>query len=119
MSIKSFLRKIVKYDTLVYWPPTTVDDSGIMQVSTTPQQIDCRWDDKQVDYLDKKGATQVSSAVIMTEVPLSFGGIVWHGKLTNVTSVANATANLGAREIRGTKNIGDLKNKVRVYTTYL
>lgn len=119
MSIKSFIKKVLKYDKAVFWLPIDFDDSGVA-TTDAPDECQCRWVDKQVDFIDKDGNAAISNAEVMVDRDLPFKTVLWHGKLADLADEdASPMSNAGAREIRGKKSYPDLKNKTTIYIVYL
>lgn len=105
MSMKSFLKRATGFDRAVYWPPLT--SGGVRQVDNFGQfksgaavEVQCRWEDVQEDFIDREGKVELSKAKVFLIVPVEFGGILWHGRLANVTDAVVPLNNVGALEIR-------------------
>ncbi len=109
MSIKSLIRRATSRDDCVYWPPVGTTDFGRGTIGR-PIALKCRWEDKQIEFLDEEGKVLVSKAVVTIDTQLEFGGILWHGKERDLISRTNPSANPGALEIRGMSKTPDFKN---------
>jgi len=75
--------------TAVYWAPGASDGEGGLSF-TAGVEIDCRWEDKQIKYLDIQGETQVSQSVIWTDQDVSLKGYLFFGDLDDLNSAAEA-----------------------------
>lgn len=70
------------------------------------------------EFVDMHGDEQISSAKLLVDTVLEFGGVLWHGKLVDaVTSDPNK--NKGAREIRKIETVPGMKNEFKVRIIYL
>ncbi len=118
MGFQRFLKKATGNDDAVYWPPNLGTDGYGQYTNSTPTGIKCRWEDLVVDFVDREGKIEQSKAVIyLYGVDIKFGGILWHGKLSDAN--ANPFKNDGALEIRQLKDQGTFKNEARLTTVYL
>lgn len=68
----------------VYWPPLPEDQYGQPRYDT-PVEVACRWEDRQDQYVDARGQVQVSNAVVKVQTTLATKGVLWHGRLADIT----------------------------------
>lgn len=120
MSIKSFIAKITSKDYCVHWAGTGSDDDGKHTVAA-PVELKCRWEDNQIEFLDKEGKLVMSKSQVLfkTGTVIDFGGILWHGRLADVVDPVIPANNVGAYEIRGISRIPDIKNHGMLITVFL
>jgi hypothetical protein len=107
------LRKMRKMDA-IYWAPGPVNDFG-QRTYATAQQIRVRWEDRQEEFIDASGNTQISKSVVYVpglengaEVePL---GVLWLGKMVDLVpgSETNPFLNVNADEVRSFSKIPTL-----------
>ena len=93
-------------EVAVYWSPQIdangsqlVDDYG-KALFNPPCQIFCKWDEKTVVFLDNKGNTQYSKAVVRVQYPVLELGVLWYGLLQNINPSGDPFDNDDAWEIR-------------------
>jgi hypothetical protein len=94
----SLIKRVLKQKA-VYWEPAGAGPDG-QQTFKDPVQIRCRWEDTNETFLDKNGNTQVSRAVVMTDRDVMLLGILWFGKIEDLTVYDDPLQNDGAYEIR-------------------
>lgn len=63
---------LVANDTATYWPIGSTSRDGTL-VPGTPQNIQCRWLDKQEEFVDEEGQKQISSAKVRTNIEIKTG----------------------------------------------
>lgn len=121
MSIISRMRKQIA----VYWALAASesagedwDDMGQPQWAT-PVEIECRWEDDQVEFISKDGSKLVSRSVVYVDRDVNIGGVLMLGELVDVVEEENVLENDGAWEIRGYSKIPSLKATEFLRTAYL
>ena len=127
MGIISRMRK----QNAIYWPPATSDDFGQASYGTLVEltledgvNSRVRWEDKIEEFIDAKGTTKLSNAVVYVPVlpgggELAVGGFLWLGDKADLTSETVPTSNAGAYEIGRVDKLPNLKNTEYLRTTYL
>lgn len=89
----------------VYWPLSGIDGYG-KRTFGTPQELSCRWGDKQVLFIDKDGNEVRSQAVIYLSTEVDLGGYLYQGTEAGLDSDHSDPYQIdGAREIRGFEKI--------------
>lgn len=120
MSIKSFLKKITRYDRCVYWPPNGKDNYNKV-IPGIPREVNCRWELNTVEFTDREGVIRISNSQVYIDPDetVEFGGILWHGKYADLISETDPYANSGSLEIRQIGGTPDPKNKCSLIMAYL
>ncbi len=79
------ISKFTKFDKCVYWAPMGkgAPDRFGRKTYQEPQQLFCRWDDKQELIKLENGEQYMSSATVYVDIDLELGGILWHGLLAD------------------------------------
>ena len=101
-------------ETVVYWAPLPGSDSSGRPLYDTPVEIDARWQDSTINFINQKGETQVSKAqVFPVEDDLALKGWVWRGAKTSIPAVNLRRPYLiaGACEIASWQKIPDIVKK--------
>ena len=104
----NFIKKHLK-QRAVYWSPSAGNDDFGKPIWGDPEEIICRWEDINIQYLDLKGEVKVSNAVVWINVDLELNGVLWKGKLIDIISLDDPYGNPGARTINKFNSIPDLK----------
>lgn len=120
----SIITKMLK-GVCVYWPlksnesgEVAYDNYGQPQ-HTSPIEIKCRWEDVAVEFIDTKGTTQISKAMVYVESDVELGGMLFRGELTDVTDQDNPRENNGAWEIKRFDKLPNFKETEYLRTAYL
>jgi len=120
----SIITRMLK-DTAVYWPPGSeasggqdFDDDGDPQYAS-PVEVECRWEEKAVEFINANGATVVSRAVVYVNVDMRPGGVLWHGTLANVSDLSVPKNNEDAWEVQQFEKLPNLKYTEYLRTAYL
>jgi hypothetical protein len=85
-----------------------VDETGDPQYAA-PVEIDCRWDDEQVEFLTPNGEKQISNARVMVDREVVLGGLLRRGTLDSVLHYTRPFDNSGTYEIRLLRNIDNIR----------
>lgn len=100
----------------VYWPPESsesagddFDNYGQPQVSLSPVQITCRWEDVTEEFIDITGTRQLSRAKVYVSQDVEVGGILMLGVLADIVDATNIKENSNAWEIRRFEKLPNLK----------
>ena len=109
--------KVMK-QTAVYWEPNGVDEFGKPEW-TDPVEISCRWEDKQQEFINANGETQISSSVLFVDRDLELKGVLLLGELDSLVDEDDPKLNDGAWEILQTGKLPDFKGKKYLRTVYL
>ena len=120
----SIITRMLK-QTAVYWTLAASesagedwDDAGQPQWAT-PTEIECRWEDSQVEFVGKDGTRLLSRSVVYVDRDVDIGGVLMLGELTDITEDENVLENDGAWEIRGFSKVPTLKATEFLRTAYL
>lgn len=116
MSIGSFLTKIRK-QTAVYWGPGTPDGKGSFSFPS-PVEVDCRWEDKAMEFVDRDGNQAVSSSYVIVDQEMAEGGYLKQGDLDSATP-DSPIGDEDAHMIRKFNVIPDLRNTAYLYEAFL
>lgn len=111
----SVITKVLK-GTCVYWPPGSeasaegrdFDDYG-QPVYSDPIELDCRWDDTALEFIDPTGTLQVSKSAVMVSQDVSVGGVLFNGTLSQAIDLDVPKNNDNAWEIRQFEKIPNFK----------
>jgi hypothetical protein len=101
----SIITKVLK-GTCVYWPPGGSESGGVdfddygQPSYGSPVELDCRWEDVSVEFLDSQGTLQTSHAVVMVGSDVAVGGVLFNGNLAGVSDLTAPKNNDGAWEIK-------------------
>lgn len=88
MGILQFIDKIA-VQTAVYWGSPEPDGYGGYTYDI-PVEIAVRWDDVTEKYVNTQGQESVSSAKVMTNAEVEFGGWLFLGELAGMTAAQKA-----------------------------
>lgn len=115
-----FMKQMLRQKA-IYWGPGELQFDGQMRDTppTNPEEIKCRWEEKQVEFLDKEGNKVLSKAVVMVDRDLQMLGFLWLGKLTEFPDLLDPTKNEGTFQIRGWEKIPNAKAKKFARIAYL
>ena len=102
----------------VYWAPLTLDDFG-KPTWRTPVEIDCRWTDQQEEFINPNGERQLSRAKLIVDRDLEVKGVVWQGRLVDVSDLDDPKNNDNAWEIMAFRKTADFKGRKYLRQVYL
>lgn len=75
-------------ETIVYWAPLPGSDSQGRPLFDAPVEIQARWQDSIIQFINQKGEAQVSRAqVFPVENDLALRGWVWRGAKSSIPAV--------------------------------
>lgn len=97
------------YQKALLWAATGVDNFDKYTVSSTPVEIDVRWDGSSSEMMDPKrnAVTVDASAVVDQEIPM--GSQMWLGSLVDYAAAAGP--DLQIMEVKVTNYVPDLKDR--------
>lgn len=104
------LIKKMRRQFAVYWPPIGTDDEGEF-VYGDPVEIKCRWEDDATDYIDAKSTTEINVTKVYCDRVVKVGGMLWRGRLADLSSQSDPKSNENASEILKYSEIPNLKAK--------
>lgn len=104
--------------TAVYWPPAELDEFG-KPTWGDPEEISCRWDDDQEEFIDTNGDRQMSMAQLIVDRDLELQGVIFQGTISDLTDPNDPKKNEGAWEIRKVMKTPDFKGKKYLREVYL
>jgi len=110
MSIITTMRR----QKAVLWPLVGVNDFG-KPCFGNPEQVDCRWDDGEEEYVRRDGTKSVSTATMYPDRFIKRGSVVWLGLLKDVIYLSDPKKNESAAEVMGTKRYPNIKNTEILY----
>jgi hypothetical protein len=103
--------------TLTYWAPSGVNNTGDPQVSD-PVEYPCRWEDTAIEFIGRDGTVQISRARVFVEFVAKVGGVVYQGLLDS--SYVDPKSDLeGAYEIRQVDRMTELNGNAALTVLYL
>jgi hypothetical protein len=102
----------------VYWAPVGTDEEGQPSFEG-PVEIRCRWENHIIEFRDYRGRTTVSRALVYVDRPLLCGGILWRGRLADVTAEVDPFKNASAWEIMAFGDVETLRGNETMYTALL
>lgn len=104
----------------VYWPKGARRNDGKDGFGTAVE-IDCRWEDTQMEVKDATRANGVwsSKAVVDTTHAVEKGGYLWKGLLAGVVNALDPRANPDASRIEYRDSIPSVDATQTLYTAYL
>lgn len=110
----------MRKQTAVYWSTPKNDGYGNLQTAM-PEEISCRWEDKQERMVDPTGEEFVSRATVYPEKALDMGGFLFLGTLTDLTSydVSRPATIPEAFRIKVTQKIPTLSAQQTLYVAVL
>ncbi len=115
--MKRFLKRATSFDRAVYWAPKGLSDYN-KTLFEPPIQINCRWEEFLTHYVDREGKILISAAKVWTLSDLDFKGVLWHGKLVDLTST-DPKEILEALEIRSIKKAKSFNGKATLFEILL
>ena len=109
----------------VYWPKGSEESGGVdfdaygRPVWGTAYEIKCRWEECLEEIIDPNMIRRMSSAQVYLASDVYAGGVLWLGRLANVTDASNPKNNDGAFEVVKFEKIPTLKATQWVRIAYL
>lgn len=105
--------------TAVYWEFIKLDGYG-HGTYQTEVELTVRWEDTQEVFVDDTGREVLSQAVIVSSVPLVKQSMLFLGSIGDLDSgVTDPQQVDGAREVRKTDAVKNLRATQTLYTNYL
>jgi len=93
----------------VYWA-TPVSDGLGGHTFTTAVEIDVRWEDKQILFVDIDKREVLSTAIVYSVTDYTIGGYFYLGTLSSLSDSTNPKTIDGAREIRNVSKVPSVNN---------
>ncbi len=123
----SLISRMITYgQKAVYWALLGTDSAGVVDYDdygqpqhTDPVEINCRWEEITIEFLDAQGTRQLSNARVYVGQDVDIGGVLMLGELADVTDENNPKENDDAWEIRRFEKLPNLKNTQFLRTAYL
>jgi hypothetical protein len=120
MSIISKMRK----QKSVHWPlqyesGTKDHDNYGQPVYGSPEEIDCRWEDVAVEFMDLAGERQVSRSKVFVDREVIPGAVLMLGTLDSIVDETHPMSNPGAWTVRQAQAIPNLRNTEMLRIVYL
>lgn len=91
-----------------YWPPVGADEYG-QPTFGTPIELKVRWDDVTEAYFNKMGESRSSESQVFVGQDVEEGGVLWLGRLTEVTDPAKPFAQKKAFQIQKFEKVPTLR----------
>ena len=111
------LIKRAQKQKLVYWPYSGADRHG-QPTYGTAVEMSCRWDDAVKQIFTTEGSPVFSSIELITQVRIQPKGMVWLGKLSQVTSATVPRSNSGVREVIMVASTPTIRNTETLYEAW-
>lgn len=104
-----------RFQKAVVWLAVGVDNHGNIKVSTTPIELDVRWETSKRQSFDASNETVSVSVELHTEDELPIGTQVWEGCLDELPSPLTLITNI--HRVIGYDRIPDVKGRNFEVTT--
>jgi len=120
----AIITKMLK-QTCVYWALASGDDVGTddfgqpIVTASVPVEIQCRWEDDNVEFIAADGTKMVSRAIVYVDQDVDVGGILMLGTEDDITDAVNIKENAGAWEIKAFGKLPNFKATEYLRTAYL
>ena len=121
----SIIEKMLKA-TCVYWALKSNESGGVdyddygQPQHTDPIEITCRWEDRNEEFIDAKGTTRLTQAVVYVGQDVEVAGMLYNGSLAELPSGYITPRDIdGAWEIQRFDKLPDLKYRRYLRTVYL
>lgn len=101
----------------VLWPPSGLDEFG-KPTSSTPEEIDCRWEDSVEEFIDANGERQVSRSRLMVDRDIPVKAFLKLGELDSTIAEGPAD-NPNAWEVRLAMKTPNFKGSKFLREVYL
>ena len=115
MSAAKQIRKMLRYDYAVYWPPAGFNDEGMPNYGTA-EEINVRWEDLDEIALSKERVEFEATAKVYVDRELALHGMLWHGRKDDLPF---QTPHPDALEIRKRQAMPDKKNRAMLRWIYV
>lgn|SRR4030067_2392484 len=114
-----FVTKFLKQKA-VYWGTPVSSGYGVYTFASGIE-INVRWEDKQVKFVNNKNMEVLSRSIIMLDVDIEVGGMLYLGELADLSSsqIANPLLVSGTYEIGRYDKIPNLSATDYVRTAWL
>ena len=118
------LTKMLK-QKCVYWPPGSEETGGQdfdgygRPVYATAIEISCRWEDIVEEFIKPDGTQDASRSKVYVDRDVRVGGVLWLGKLVDVSDLLVPKNNNGAWEIKRFDKLPTLKATQFLRTAFL
>lgn len=87
-----------------YWGAPTLAGYGVYTFAA-PVQVNCRWEDKNEEFINDQGNDEMSQAVVYLDTDVAPGGYLFLG----TSAVADPTTVDGAHKIKRFTKIPDVR----------
>ena len=123
----SLISRMITYgQKAVYWALLGADSAGVVDYDdygqpqyTDPVEINCRWEEITIEFLDSQGTRQLSNARVYVGQDVDIGGVLMLGELADVTDDDIPKENDNAWEIRRFEKLPTLRNRETLRTVFL
>ncbi len=115
----------MRKQTAIWWPLGGINSGGNdydnfgQPLYADPVQIDCRWDDTNVEIMLPDNTTYMSRATVYVDRDVALGGLLMRGVLADITDPVNPRQNNGAWEIKRSDDIPNFKATEFLKIAYL
>ena len=110
------LIKSMRRQKAIYWKRGVFDHYGVPSFDD-PIEVDCRWEDVNMEFLDPQGNRQMSRSVVYVDCLMVVGDRLAKGPMESYTP-ANPINQEGTFEIKRFDILPNLKNTENLYTAY-
>ncbi len=108
--------KRMRREKAVYWPPTVAGSDGRPGFGTAVE-MDVRWTDTAVNFMDDEGNSKTSKAVVFCDRVCLLRGYLWRGAIAGAP--ADPRVDRACIEIRGFKQVKNLRYTETLYKAFL
>lgn len=102
----------------VYWTFTGDDDFG-NPVYGEPEQIKCRWEDTQQQYVSRTGEVTVSSALVYVDRDMKLDDVLWNGNFATIVDMEKPFRNPGAKQVQEWMKLPNLDGDLFIRSVHL
>lgn len=119
MSTPRFLKRNMR-QTAVYWAVTSADGRGWFNFAT-PEEVSCRWENRQEAFVDANGEEHLSIAVVTTTEDVTLNGLLFLGTLDDLSDAEESDPSTvdNALIIRARNKTSGVKNRYYKRTVFL
>lgn len=114
----SLLDRMMKYQTAVVWPTNGFDGNG-QPTYNDPIEVNCRWEDKQEEFISKDLVRQLSVAIVYVDRDILVGSMIRLGQLTDLTDQSIPKNNTRTFEVRSFDSSPNFRHNQNLRKAYL
>ena len=100
----------MRQSVCVYWTPTGMADDNGVPILGAPEELACRWDELQIEFINADGDKLISRAVVYVGERPAIGGIMVHATLASIVYFNTPRKNDGVFEVKQVSEVANLRN---------